>query len=196
MLGTIGKTVMAGAVMTLGLGFGVNKAAADSFSVSVHTPTVSAGYSNHHGHDGGYVAVRPSPPPVAYCPPPAPVVARPAWGQVVVQQPVVVMQPRHVCSWDRVPVTRVGYDECGRRIYYTEYVKVRTCDDYHRRHDHAYYGYPNKHGHGHYKHYDDHDHHKHGKHHDDDYRYSRNWDDDDRDHDHDRHDNHRGRDRD
>ncbi len=191
MLSKISKTVIAGAVTALGLGFGfgANKAAADSFSVSVHTPTVSAGYSNHHGHDGGYVAVRPAPPAVAYCPPPAPV--------------VVVQPPRHVCSWDRVPVTRVRYDECGRQIIYTDYVRVRTCDDYHRRYDNVYYGpsvgyqHGHKHGHGHYKHYDDHhDHHKHGKHHKDDYRYSRNWDDDDHDHDRNRNDNHRGRDRD
>jgi len=185
MLSTIGKTVIAGTVMALGLGFGANKAAADSFSVSVHTPTVSAGYSNHRGHDGGYVSV--------YSPPPPPVVvARPAWGTVVVERPVVVVQPRHVCSWDRVPVTRVRYDDCGRRIYYTEYTKVRVCDDYHRGHGHGHY----KHGHGHDKHgyykYDDDHRHKHGKHHDDDHRYSRKWDDDDDD-DH-RHGNRRGRD--
>lgn len=191
MLSTIGKTMIAGTVMALGLGFGANKAAADSFSVSVHTPSVSAGYSNHRGHDSGYVEVyRPAPPPPV-------VVTRPAWSPVVVHQPpvVVVSKPRHVCSWDRVPVTHVRYDECGRRIYYTEYTKVRVCEDYHRGHGHGNYKHGHhghdKHGHGHYKHDD---HHKHGKHHDrdDDHRYSRRWDDDDDD-DH-RHGNRRGRD--
>lgn len=189
MLSTIGKSVIAGAVTALSLGFGANQAAADSFSVSVHTPGVSAGYSDHRGHDRGYVQV--------YSPPPPPV-ARPAWGYpVVVERPVVVVQPRHVCSWDRVPVTRMRYDDWGRRIHYTDYVKVRVCDDYHRRHDHGHYVKYDHHKHGHQKHYkyDDDHRNKHGKHHDrdDDRRYSRNWDDDDR---HDRHDNHRGRDRD
>ena len=186
MLSTIGKTVIAGAVTALGLGFSVNQAAADSFSVSVHTPGVSAGYSNHRGHDYGYVDVYAPPAPV-YAPRPV----------VVAPPPVVVVEPRHVCSWDRVPVTRVRYDDCGRRIYYTEYVKVRSCDDWHYRHDHGHGHYVKYDTHHHYKHgnvhhkYDDHHKHgKHGKHHDDAYRYSRNWDDDDR---HDRHDNHRGR---
>ena len=167
-----------GATVVLGLGLGSQKAAADSFSVSVHSPSVSVGYgySDHYGASGFVDVYRPAPAPV-YCPPqvveyrPAPVVVyRPE--PIYVPRPVVVYEaPRHVCEYTTRPVSRYGFDECGRRVLITSYVRVRTCDEYHRSHDH---------GHGH---HDDHDRghgheraegHAYG--HDRDY-YARNWDD-------------------
>jgi len=170
MFGIVGSALIAG------LGFSGTKAAADSFSVSVHTPGVSVGYSNHHGHDSGYVSVyQPAPRPVVVYSPPAPVYCPP---------PVVVHRPVHVCRYDSRPVTRYYRDDCGRRVYYTEYVRVRTCDDYHyargnerfRDHDDHHHGRHDHDGRGHGKHDRDH--------------YARDWD---RDRDHDRHDRH-GRD--
>ena len=175
MFSKMSKAAIVGAAVVAGVGFGAPKAAADSFSVSVHTPGVSVGYSNRHGHDGGYVSVyQPAPRPVVtYCPPPAP---------VVVYQPVVVREPVHVCHYDSRPVSRYYVNDCGRRVYYTEYVRYRTCDDYHRGH-HRYADYDRGHrgNHGHGKHdYDKHDHGKHGRGHDHDH-YARDWDRDDDD---------------
>jgi len=152
MFSKIGKAVIVGSVVVAGLGVGARDAAADAFSVSVHTPNVSAGYSNHGGHDSGYVSVyQPAPRPVvAYCPPPAPVYCPPP---VVVYRPVVVREPVHVCHYDTQKVARYYVNECGRRVWYSELVRVRTCDDYH--HAHSRYqddGYERRgHGDKHYK---------------------------------------------
>ncbi len=177
MLGKLGKAALVSSVAVAGLGFCASDAAADAFSVSVHTPNVSAGFSTVNRHaNGGYVEVyQPAPRPVVtYCPPPAP---------VVVYRPVAVRQPVHVCRYDSRPATHYYVNDCGRRVWYTEYVRVRTCDDYHR----AYYRHGDwdndhrDHGRGRYE--------NHGRRNDRDH-HGR-----DRDRDNDRHDRH-GRDRD
>lgn len=146
--------VIAGAILSLGLLFLSGEATADSFRVSVHSPNVSVSYGQydrhghgasrgyvvrdyghrradrghveyrgrhyeHHGHghhkeydrgyryDHGYARV---------------VVRRHAY-----RDPA----PRHVCRYERRPVTTVFYDECGRRLYRTEYVTVRLCEHFH-----------------------------------------------------------------
>jgi hypothetical protein len=172
----LAKLMLSGVVVVAVMGVGANKAAADSFSVSVHTPAVSVGFSNTAGHHhSGYVVA------------PTPVVApRP----VVVERPLAVHRPVvvrdvHVCSFDRRPVTRVRYDRFGCRTYYTEWVTVRTCDDYHRRHDHH---------HAHTlvrqdRHHDHHnrDHGRYGRHDRDDRRYAKYERDDRRGRDHRKH---------
>lgn len=44
--------------------------------------------------------------------------------------------PKHVCRYERVPVQRSYYDECGRLIHYTELVTVQVCESYHRAEAH------------------------------------------------------------
>jgi hypothetical protein len=179
MFSKMSKSAIVGAAVVVGVGFGAPKAAADSFSVSVHTPGVSAGYSTHGRHDHGYVSVYPPAPRPVVVYQPAPVYAPPP---VVVYRPVP--RPVHVCHYDSRPVSRYRHDDCGRRVYYTEYVRVRTCDDYHRGHQrYADYDRGHRGNYGHGKHdYDKHDHGKHGRGNDRDH-YARDWgrdDDDDR----------------
>jgi len=57
----------------------------------------------------------------------------------------------HRCTYRTVAVERFYYDECGYKVYYTDYERVRSCDSYHKKHNkHKYskkYHKHNKHKH-------------------------------------------------
>jgi hypothetical protein len=62
--------------------------------------------------------------------------------------------PKHRCTYRTIAVERYYYDDCGYRVYYTDYQKVKTCDSYHRKHqrhknsrryDRGHYGHSSHH---------------------------------------------------
>lgn len=40
---------------------------------------------------------------------------------------------KHRCSYRNIAVERFYYDDCGYRVYYTDYQRVKTCDSYHQK---------------------------------------------------------------
>lgn len=117
---TRSMAVLVGAAVLAAASFMSRPAAADRY-VSIHTPKVSVSVGKfgghkhkhfefrHHGRRSGHDRHR------------------------VAVYRKVDYRPKHVCRYEKRPVRRSYYDECGRNVYYTDYVAVRVCDArYHR----------------------------------------------------------------